>query len=152
MNKLNLPEANLRIQKTDGKTKVFDIFRNKFIILTPEEWVRQHFLHFLINNLNYPQNLIAVEKSIMVNGQYRRYDAVVYSRELVPAVVIEFKAPDITIDESVFDQIASYNASLNVNLLIISNGVQHYCVRYDTASERKWTFLEKIPDFSLIEK
>lgn len=145
MPQLNLPLATLKIRKSENQQQVFDVFRNTFINLTPEEWVRQQLLHYLVDKLQYPQNLISVEKSIDVNGQLRRYDAVIYSRITKPIMVIECKAPNIKLTQDVFDQIHAYNQSLKVDFLLISNGMQHYCIKMDESS---WNFMDKIPKYS----
>ncbi len=145
--KLNIPEYPLRTrQKAEGKTEVFDEFRKKFIALTPEEWVRQQFLHFLVNEKGVPSGLIAVEKGIKLNRMQKRFDAVVYSNDGNPLMLLEFKAPEVKPDQHVFDQIAAYNIKLKVDYLLVSNGLQHYCCKIDRRLNR-FDFLEKIPDY-----
>lgn len=150
MFELNLPLTQLRTKEENSKLRVFDIFRNKFVLLTPEEWVRQQLLHFLINNYDYPQNLIAVEKSIMVNKQLRRYDAVIYSKANEPIMIIECKAPTVKLTSSVFDQIISYNQCLDVEYLLITNGMNHYCIHYTSEMARVWNFMEEIPNYNAL--
>lgn len=150
MFELNLPLTQLRTKEEDSKLRVFDVFRNKFVLLTPEEWVRQQLLHFLINNYDYPQNLIAVEKSIVVNKQLRRYDAVIYSKANEPIMIIECKAPTVKLTSSVFDQIISYNQCLDVEYLLITNGMNHYCIHYTRAMARIWNFMEEIPNYNAL--
>ena len=148
MTKLNLPDYELRILKKDSE-KVFDIFRKRFVAFTPEERVRQLFLHYLINELNYPQSLIAVEFQLQVNKLKKRCDAVVFSNTGKPLLILEFKKPDYKISQNVFDQIARYNIPLQVKYLIVSNGVEHYCCKINHL-ERNYTFMRKIPKYDEI--
>jgi hypothetical protein len=148
MQNLNIPHTLLKTIEVENKVKVFDAFRNKYVAFTPEEYVRQQLLHFLVSQFEYPHNLIAVEKSLLVNQQVRRYDAVIYSRQNKPLMVIECKAPKVKLDSTVFDQIISYNQCLELEYLLISNGMQHYCVHYTRNEVCKWNFLDKIPLYS----
>jgi hypothetical protein len=148
MTKLNLPEYDLKI-KHNGQTIIFDIFRKKFVALTPEERVRQLFLHYLINEFNYPLSLIAVEYQLQVNKLKKRCDAVVFSNNGKPLLILEFKKPDCKISQAVFDQIARYNIPLQVNYLIVSNGLEHYCCQIDHA-KLSYSFMEHIPGFEEI--
>ncbi|NOX84716.1 MAG: type I restriction enzyme HsdR N-terminal domain-containing protein [Chlorobi bacterium] len=148
--KLNLPEYPLKTRHKEGdKTEIFDEFRKKFIVLTPEEWVRQQFLHFLVNEKRYPPGLIAVEKGIRLNRMQKRFDAVVYSNSGKPLMLLEFKSPEIKLDQHVFDQIAAYNLKMKVNYLLVSNGLQHYCCKIDHRLN-SYRFLDKIPDYTEI--
>lgn len=148
MTKLNLPEYDFKIIK-EGQIKIFDIFRKKFVVLTPEERVRQQFLHYLVNAFNYPQSLIAVEFQLQVNKLKKRCDAVVFSNNGNPLLILEFKKPDCKISQVVFDQIARYNIPLQVNFLIVSNGMEHYCCQINHTS-MTYSFIEKIPRFEEI--
>lgn len=148
MQNLNIPHTQLKTIEVDNKIKVFDTFRNKYVILTPEEWVRQQVLHFLVSRFGYPHNLIAVEKSLLVNQQFRRYDAVVYSKQNKALMIIECKAPKVKLDSAAFDQIISYNQCLELEYLLITNGMQHYCVHYTRNETCKWNFLDNIPKYS----
>ena len=145
---LNLPsyELKLRDTTTHGK-EVYDEFRKKYVRLTPEEWVRQQFLHYLIKEKHYPASLIGVEKGLLVNGMPKRFDAVVFQNNARPAVLIEFKAPGISIDQAVFDQIASYNLTLHAAYLMVSNGLSSYCCKMNYKG-RSYNFLSNIPDFN----
>lgn len=145
--KLNLPsyKVNIRENPRQGR-EIYDDFRKKFVRLTPEEWVRQHFLHYLVSEKHYPASLIGVEKGLMVNGMQKRFDAVVFRNDSKPAVLIEFKAPSVRIHQSVFDQVASYNLLLNANYLMVSNGLTNYCCKMDYQNHQ-YTFLDNIPDF-----
>ncbi len=144
---LNLPEYKTKIIEKNGKRAIFDNLRGCYVALTPEEWVRQHFVHFLTECHNYPATLMSNEVGIELNGMKRRCDTVVYDRNLRPRMIIEYKAPTIKIDEKVFAQISRYNLVLRVDYLVISNGLQHYCCKmnYDKNS---FTFLNKIPEYN----
>lgn len=144
MLKLNLPLFDINVKKVNGRALVFDPIRRKFVTLTPEEWVRQHFVNFLLTEKGYPQTLIANEIQINLNGQKKRCDSVIYNRELVPVMIIEYKAPDVNITQTVFDQIVRYNIVLKVKYLIVSNGLNHYCCRMDY-QKQTYEYLSDIP-------
>ena len=131
MEKINLPAYQHRIIEEDGMVKIFDEFRKKYVSLTPEEWVRQHFMHYLVNYRKYPKGLLLVEKELIIDGLKRRPDLVVYSKKGEPKLLVEFKAPNVPIDEDVFFQIALYNKKLRLPYLILSNGKVHFCARMD---------------------
>lgn len=143
---LNLPISQLRIAEENGVFKVFDILRKKNVILTPEEFVRQSFISWLIHGLNYPPSLMANEISISLNGTTKRCDTVIFDSSGDPFVIIEYKAPDIKITQHVFDQIVRYNMVLKARYLIISNGLSHYCCQIDY-QQNKYQFLPSIPDY-----
>lgn len=145
MQQLNLPPAKLRLTRKAEQVMVFCILRKKDLVLTPEEWVRQHLLHFLIDHKNVPAGLISAEMGIEVNGLVRRCDLVVYSREGRPRIIVECKAPEITITEGTFRQIAQYNHRLQVELLILSNGLDHIIAKVDQSSGEV-VFLDDLPD------
>ncbi len=148
--KLNLPEYRFKMRiNSMGKSEIFDDFRKKYVIVTPEEWVRQNFLQYLKETKKYPSSLIAVEKGIRVNNMQKRFDAVVYNRNGNPIMLIEFKSPEIKISQKVMEQISIYNINLNVNYLIVSNGLTHYCCKVDKKTET-FEFLTDIPNFGLI--
>ncbi len=128
----------------NGKLTVFDPLRRKFVALTPEEWVRQHFVNYLLTEKHYPQSLIANEIQINLNNLKRRCDSVVYDRSLTPMVIVEYKAPDVTITQDVFDQIVRYNIVLKVKYLIVSNGLNHYCCRMNYENQ-SFEYLPDIP-------
>ena len=130
MEKLNLPQYSVRLKEEGGKQFIFDIVRKKYLVLTPEEWVRQNFIHFLINDKNYPAGLIAVEKGLKLNELQKRADVLVY-KNAQPMVLIECKAPGIKISREVFEQIARYNMVFKVPYLLVTNGMQHYCAKID---------------------
>lgn len=144
---LNLPTYQLKTRELDQKQEVFDPIRKRYIIITPEEWVRQQFIQYLILDKNYPPSLISIEKAIKVLGMLKRFDAVVYDKTGNPAVLIEFKSPDVKITQKTFEQIARYNMQLRVNFLIVSNGMKHYCCKVNY-EEKTFTFFEDIPEYN----
>ncbi|MEZ4854504.1 type I restriction enzyme HsdR N-terminal domain-containing protein [Flavobacterium sp.] len=146
MEKLNFPVYNFRFKNSENKTYIFDIIRKKFLLLTPEEWVRQHTLFFLINELNYPISLINVEKLVNVNGIKKRYDIVVFNSNGSISVLVECKAPEVTINQKTFDQIAQYNLILKAKNLMVTNGLNHYFCQMDFENE-KYVFLKNLPEF-----
>ena len=147
---LNLPSFDIRLQRDDEGVKIFDRLRKKFIILTPEEWVRQHFVNYLINHKGFPESLMANEIGITLNGTRRRCDTVVFDKHGSPMVIVEYKASSIVISQSTFDQIVRYNMVLHARYLIVSNGMNHYCCRidYDNIS---YDFLKEVPDYADLE-
>jgi len=150
MFELNLPSFDVKISSEGEKKRVFDFIRRRYVALTPEEWVRQHFVHFLADEKDYPPSLMANEVQLKLNGMSRRCDTVVYDRSLTPRVIVEYKAPTVEITQKVFDQICRYNLVLRVDYLIVSNGLSHYCCRVDYASQG-YSFLPDIPMYSEIE-
>ena len=146
MQKLNLPEYPATMTEKDGKPIIFDNLRRTYVALTPEEWVRQHFIHYLIEQHNYPSTLMANEASITLNNTRRRCDTVVYDRALRPRMIIEYKAPTVKIDSKVFAQISRYNLVLRVDYLIVSNGLQHYCCKMDYTNN-SYAFMQGIPPY-----
>lgn len=147
---LDLPPFDRKIIKKDDKPFIFDVVRRQYVALTPEEWVRQHFVHFLVNHKGYPQSLMANEMQLKLNGMSRRCDTVVYDRSLRPRVIIEYKAPTVNITQRVFDQICRYNMVLQVDYLIVSNGHVHYCCKVDYTAQT-YSFLKEVPSWDLIE-
>jgi hypothetical protein len=147
MEKLNLPLYDFTITRTkEGKLMIFDTLRKLKIPLTPEEWVRQHILKFLMDERNFPPALISVEAGIRINRILKRYDALVYDRNKQPLVLIECKAPGVKVNQKTFDQIAIYNRSVRAKYLLVTNGLSHYCCKLDL-SGNKYDFLEDIPYF-----
>ena len=144
---LNLPPYATKIAVRDGKNTIWDIIRRKYVALTPEEWVRQHFAHFLVEHKGYPASLLANEVALTLNGTSRRCDTVLYDRTLSPRMIIEYKAPHIPITQKVFDQISRYNLVFRVDYLIVSNGLSHYCCRMDYARQ-SYQFLTDVPGYS----
>ena len=146
MTRLNLPPFEIKLRGTKAQPQIFDILRKKYIALTPEEWVRQHFVHFLVEHKGYPAALMANEIQLKVGEKTLRADSVLYSRELKPRMIIEYKAPHIPITQKVFDQISIYNMLLHVDYLVVSNGLQHYICKMDY-NDKKYLSLEDIPDY-----
>ena len=144
---LNLPSFDIRLQRDDEGVKIFDRLRKKFIILTPEEWVRQHFVNYLINHKGFPESLMANEIGITLNGTRRRCDTVVFDKHGSPMVIVEYKASSIVISQSTFDQIVRYNMVLHARYLIVSNGMNHYCCRIDY-DNMSYDFLKEVPDYA----
>lgn len=151
MSQLNLPEYKYRIKKQNDKVFIFDTQRKKYVALTPEEWVRQHFINFLIVHKGYPAALLAVEKQLEINGMKKRCDAILYDLDGRPQVILEFKAPQIPISQQTFDQVAVYNTKLKVDFLIISNGTTHYCCRINPENNC-YDFFPEIPDHSTLSQ
>ncbi len=143
---LNLPPFDIKIREEEEKTHVFDSVRKKWVALTPEENVRQHFVAYLINQKKYPASHIANETSISLNGMHRRCDSVIYDNFGKPKVIIEYKAHTVKISSKIFAQISRYNIVLKVDYLIVSNGMKHYCVKMDY-EHNSYVFLENIPSF-----
>jgi hypothetical protein len=144
---LNLPTFPAKVIANNGKKLIFDTVRRKYVALTPEEWVRQHFVNYLITKKGYPAGLVANEVAIKLNHTNKRCDTVVYDRYLTPLVVVEYKSPTVEITDCVFDQIVRYNMALTVPYLILSNGLCHYCCRIDYKAQA-YKFLEEIPDYT----
>jgi len=149
MQELNLPKYDLNIKRQDNDLYVFDIFRKKYLKLTPEEWVRQNFAHYLINKLNYPETLIQTEYSLKINSLTKRADILTSNRNGEHLLIVECKAPSVKIDQKAFDQIAVYNMKLNVPILIVTNGLSHYCCKMDHENN-SYIFMEEIPEFSIL--
>lgn len=143
---LNLPPAQLSLRPASKGVEVLDVLRQRWLLLTPEEWVRQHFVHYLTDTLGYPQTMMANEVGITLNTTSRRCDTVVYARDLTPLMIIEYKAPSVKIDRRVFDQIVRYNIVLRVPYLVVSNGMEHYCFRVDREAN-KCTLLPAVPAY-----
>ena len=147
---LNLPQYPIKVAKRDGRTVVFDELRRRYVALTPEEWVRQHFVHYLIHQKGYPKGLVANEIPLTLNGTAKRCDTVVYDRYLRPLAIAEYKAPHVELTQSVFEQVARYNMVLHVPFLMLSNGLRHICCRVDY-TEGRYHFLEEIPTYEVLE-
>ncbi len=147
MQKLNLPSYTFKLKSNENKTLIFDNLRKKHLVLTPEEWVRQHFVQFLVKEKNYPVSLIAVEKQLVINNLKKRTDIVIFSSDGTPNIIVECKAPKIKIAQDTFDQIARYNLKLNANYLIVTNGLQHYFCKLDKEN-KTYIFLKDIPSYN----
>jgi len=146
MTPLHLPPADLRLSRgADGTVRVYDPLRRRWLVLTPEEWVRQHFTAYLRDSLGYPASLMANEVSLELNGLRKRCDTVVFSREgLRPLLIVEYKRPSVAITAAVFDQIARYNSVLGAPWLMVSNGLRHFCCRFDGEA---YTFVRDLPTY-----
>lgn len=147
MYQLNLPAFEIKVKKIDEKTVVFDRLRRKYVALTPEEWVRQHFVNYLITEKGYPATLIANEAPIELNSRKKRCDSIIYNNEIQPLVIVEYKSPEVKITQDVFNQIVCYNIVLRVKYLIVSNGLNHYCCRMDYDTQT-FEYLKDIPVFT----
>ena len=146
MQKLNLPTYSFKLKSNEKHTLIFDNLRKKYFVLTPEEWVRQHFVQFLIEEKKYPISLIALEKQLTINNLKKRTDIVVYNKFGNPDIIVECKAPQIKITQATFDQIARYNLKLKANYLIVTNGMDHFFCKLDVENET-YIFLKDIPDY-----
>jgi len=147
MKKLNLPSFQANIRQQEAKTEIFDVFRKKFVVLSPEEWVRQHFALFMVNEKQFPRGLLALEYSITLESRKKRVDILAFSPEGKPLLAVECKSPSVSINQKVFDQIARYNMAFKVDYLIVTNGLQHYACKlnYTTLT---YQFIEEIPNFA----
>ncbi len=146
MQKLNLPTYNFKLKSNEKHTLIFDNLRKKYFVLTPEEWVRQHYVQFLIEEKKYPVSLIALEKQLTINNLKKRTDIVIFDTNGNPDIIVECKAPHIKISQDTFDQIARYNLKLNAKYLILTNGIAHYYCQMDFENET-YIFLNEIPDY-----
>jgi len=146
MRRLNFPPYPLRIKSRENIPQVFDVVRKKYVLLTPEEWVRQHSLHFIIENKKYPPGRILVERRLMVEGMEKRIDIAVCHPDGSILLLVECKAPSVKIDQGVFDQIARYNWEARAEFLMVTNGMQHYYCQMDYTNQQ-YTFLEDLPEY-----
>jgi hypothetical protein len=146
MFRLNLPPYAIKIAEKAEKRLIFDFLRRKYVALTPEEWVRQHFVHYLIEHKGYPKGLMGNEVELRIGEKRLRCDTILYNKVAQPKMIIEYKAPTIQLQQKTFDQISVYNLLLKVDYLVVSNGLQHYCCKMDYENQR-YTFLQDIPDY-----
>ena len=144
---INLPPYDIKMREQGGKRQIFDFLRRKYVALTPEEWVRQHFVHFLIEHKGYPKGLLANEVEQKIGDKKLRCDTLLYNKDLQPKMIIEYKAPEIAITQRVFNQVTTYNFLLHADYLIVSNGRQHYCCHMDY-EKGEYTFLQDIPHYT----
>ena len=151
MQKLNFNGYDFRFKNAGERISVFDEIRRKFVVLTPEEWVRQHVVQFLMHEKKYPKSLINVEKIITINGLTKRYDVVVFTTDGSIFILIECKAPQVKISQTVFDQIARYNMTMQSEILMVTNGLNHYFCQMDYQNE-KYRFLAKLPEYTILQK
>ncbi|MDP6922699.1 MAG: type I restriction enzyme HsdR N-terminal domain-containing protein [Lutibacter sp.] len=146
MQVLNLPACEFKIKNRENKSVIFDMIRKKYVRLTPEEWVRQHVIHFLINEKKYPSSLMAVEKKMTFNKLVKRTDILVFNQKGLPEIIVECKAPTVKITQASFDQIARYNLKLNAHYLFVTNGMAHYYCMIDPQNEC-YHFLKELPKY-----
>ena len=146
MERLNLPPYDFRISKKAGKQIIFDDTRKKFVALTPEEWVRQNIVKYLVEGKHYPPGLIRVEGQFRINNVLQRSDILVFDRQGLPFLMVECKAPSVKISQSTFNQITRYAINWKVKYLMVTNGIQHYCCQYDETTG--YSYLESIPEYS----
>ena len=149
MKKLNLPSFQANIRDKNNKIEIFDEFRKKFVSLTPEEWVRQNFAHFMVNQKNYPKGLLAIEYSFRLETRIKRVDILAFNRTGNPLLVVECKAAEVNINQKVFDQIARYNMAFKVNYLVVTNGIEHYACKLDYKT-LSYEFIQEIPSFDIL--
>ncbi len=147
MQKLNLPTYSFKVKNSEKHYLIFDDIRKKYIVLTPEEWVRQHFVQFLIQEKKYPISLIAIEKQLIINKLKKRSDILIFNSDGTPNIIVECKAPSVKITQETFDQIARYNLQLNAKYLIVTNGIEHYFCMLNK-EEESYIFLPDIPNYS----
>lgn len=146
MQEINFPKFDHRLKSTENKVSIFDVIRKKFVVLQPEEWVRQHCIHYLMTEKKYPHSLINIEKELSINGLKKRYDIVVFNSDGSIFLIVECKAPKVVINQTTFDQIARYNLALKATYLMVTNGINHYYCQMDFEVE-KYVFLKTIPDY-----
>ena len=147
---LNLPPFDASLRRNDeGVVSVYDPLRQKWIVLTPEEWVRQNFVNYLVETLRFPRSKMANEVSLTLNDTPRRCDTIIYTNTLEPLCVVEYKRTTVEITKAVFDQIARYNSVIGAPYLIVSNGLHHYCCRFDGNS---YNFLSHIPSYEEMQR
>jgi hypothetical protein len=146
MYKLNLPDFDFKLKKAEGKVWIFDGIRKKYIVLTPEEWVRQHFIHYLIAERKYPKSLIRVEGGLIYNELQKRTDIVIFDRQGLPWMVVECKSPSLSVAASTLMQAAVYNTTLRAQYISVTNGLVHFCAHIDW-QERKTILLDDTPPY-----
>lgn len=146
--KLNFPEFEFRFQKNEkGNLQIFDMIRKKFVDITPEEWVRQHIIHYLISHKKVPSSMISVEKQLVLNNTKRRTDIVIFNSNLKPLLIIECKAPQIEINQLTINQALRYNLELKVPAVFLSNGIQHLFLKLENEAPK---VLKEIPDYEIL--
>ena len=146
MNELNLPAYDVKVRGTREKPEIFDFLRKRYVSLTPEEWVRQHFTHWLVEHKGYPKGLLGNEIAMKCGEKTLRCDSILYNKEASAQMIIEYKAPTVSLTQRVFNQISTYNLLLHVDYLVVSNGLQHYCCKMDY-EHQTYHFLDIIPDY-----
>ncbi len=151
MDILNLPQYTFTIKQMNGRKMIFDRIRKKMVALTPEEWVRQNFIVFLIENRGFPASLMAIETKVNINGLSQRADIVVFNTKRNPILVVECKAPSVKITNQVFDQVARYNIKLKTRLICVTNGINHYCALINKDG-LEYSFLQVLPEYKSLEQ
>lgn len=146
---LNLPPYPFKLTQTNGALYIFDELRKKKLLLTPEEWVRQHFVRYLIKDKNYPKSLIKLEGGLKINQALGRTDILVFDKDGLPFILVECKASTVKIDQKVFDQAARYNILHRVKYLVVSNGLVHYCCEMDY-EKHDYMFLKELPGYMYV--
>jgi hypothetical protein len=149
MQALNLPTYSFNIKSEGERKLILDVIRRKYVVLTPEEWVRQNFIQYLAEEKRFPLSLMSVERGFALNKLQRRYDILVYNRHALPFVLVECKAPDVRINHGAFDQIIRYNLSYKVRFLIVTNGLQHFCCKLNY-EQNSHDFMKEIPDYNVL--
>lgn len=145
MFKLNLPDFKPTTRKEEGKVWIFDMIRKKYIVLTPEEWVRQHFIHHLVNQFNYPKTLFRIEGSLTYNKLQKRSDILIHDREGKPWMLVECKAPNIKLTQKAFNQVAVYNMTIGAKFVAVTNGMVQFC--FEPLPNGKVNHLDTFPQF-----
>lgn len=146
MNELNLPPYDVKVRGTREKPEIYDFLRKRYVALTPEEWVRQHFTHWLVEQKGYPKGLLGNEITLKCGEKTLRCDTILYDRNIKPIMIVEYKAPTVPLTQRVFDQISAYNLLLHVDYLLVSNGLQHICCKMDY-EHRRYDFLQDVPAY-----
>ena len=146
MQELNLPKYQFKLKKEGERTLIFDIIRKKYLVLTPEEWVRQNFIQYLVQEKKFPASLIAIEAGLKYNQLQKRLDVLVYNKEGKPYLMVECKAPEVKITQAAFDQIARYNMVFKVKYLVVTNGLNHFCCMMDYTNNT-YSYLKEVPLF-----
>jgi hypothetical protein len=149
MNELNLPAYDVKLRGTREKPEIFDFLRRRYVALTPEEWVRQHFTHWLVEHKGYPKGLLGNEIELRCGEKRLRCDSILYNKVAQPQMIIEYKAPTVPVTQRVFNQISVYNLLLHVDYLVVSNGFQHYCCHMDY-EHQTYSFLQEIPEYAVL--
>lgn len=150
MQKLNFPQYQFEIKREEDQLLVLDQIRKKWVVLTPEEWVRQHVIYFLVGEKKYPAGLMGVEKTVKVNKMNKRFDLVCYNQEAKPVLLVECKAPEVEITQATLDQALRYNSQLQVNYLLLTNGIMHV-IAYIDYENKKLEYLKDIPSFESVK-
>lgn len=151
MQELNFPSFKFRLRLENNRQEIFDPVRRKFVVLSPEEWVRQNLIAYLIQIKGYPVSMIGVEKQLILNSLPKRFDLVIFTRNANPYLLVECKAPGVEITENTFDQAARYNMLLHAEYFLITNGLEHYTCRIDY-ERKQYIFIEEVPHFDMVKK